>query len=237
VTSWLGGDVTWAILQLTGAEPDVGAQDLFWLGGYPLRAAALLSIVRRRGPGRGRAALQDGLTLTTAATVAAWQLFIAPNLDGDALEVLVGALYPVGDLVLLAAVLYLVAGHVGPWIATGLLVVGAGLHTLTELWGSVGEWTVSVDLAAEAHRGKYLAVFGLGNSVQQAVGPAVVAVLIAGGSDLGWPIIGVVTAVACLATATCAVPPGRHAAATVRRRQSAQRRPGKLVPADAAAVS
>ena len=138
---------------------------------------------------------------------------------------------------LLAAVLYLVAGHVGPWIATGLLVVGAGLHTLTELWGSVGEWTVSVDLAAEAHRGKYLAVFGLGNSVQQAVGPAVVAVLIAGGSDLGWPIIGVVTAVACLATATCAVPPGRHAAATVRRRQSAQRRPGKLVPADAAAVS
>jgi diguanylate cyclase (GGDEF)-like protein len=127
VTSWLGGDVTWAILQLTGAEPDVGAQDLFWLGGYPLLAAALLSIVRRRGPGRGRAALQDGLTLTTAATVAAWQLFIAPNLDGDALEVLVGALYPVGDLVLLAAVLYLVLSPGRTGLPGKLLVIGIGL--------------------------------------------------------------------------------------------------------------
>lgn len=139
---------------------------------------------------------------------------------------------------LLTTALYLVAGHVGPWPATALLVAGAGLHTLTELWGSVGEWTVSVDLAAEAHRGKYLAVFGLGNSVQQAIGPAVVAVLIAGGSDLGWPIIGVVTAGACVATASFAVPPGRHAAATVRRRQYAARgrRAGDLVPADLAAT-
>jgi MFS family permease len=139
---------------------------------------------------------------------------------------------------LVATGLYLVAGHAGPWVSTALLVVGAGLHTATELWGSVGEWTVSVDLAPEAHRGKYLAVFGFGNSVQQAIGPAVVAVVIAGGSDLGWPIIGIVTAGACVATAFCAVPPGRHAAATVRRREATQcgRRSGDLVPADLAAT-
>ncbi|WP_433381703.1 diguanylate cyclase [Actinoplanes sp. CA-142083] len=144
VTSWLGGDVTWAVLQLTHAETDVGVQDLFWLAGYPLLAAAMLSIVRRRGPGRGRAALQDGLTLTTAATVAAWQLFIAPNLDGDALAVFVGALYPVGDLVLLAAVLYLVLSPGRTGLPGKLLVAGIGLM----LFLDTGITLVTADWAA-----------------------------------------------------------------------------------------
>lgn len=134
VSSWLAGDVTWGILQLTDAETDVGLQDLFWLAGYPLLAAAMLSIVRRRGPGRGRAALQDGLTLTTAATVAAWQLFIAPGLDddGSALTVFVGALYPVGDLVLLAAVLYLVLSPGRTGLPGKLLVAGTALMMLLD---------------------------------------------------------------------------------------------------------
>jgi diguanylate cyclase (GGDEF)-like protein len=149
VSSWLAGDVTWGILHLTHAETDVGLPDLFWLAGYPLLAAAMLSIVRRRGPGRGRAALQDGLTLTTAASVAAWQLFIAPGLDGggSALTVFVGALYPVGDLVLLAAVLYLVLSPGRTGLPGKLLVAGTALMMLLDTGFTVvgANWAADVD--------------------------------------------------------------------------------------------
>ncbi|MFF5288459.1 GGDEF domain-containing protein [Paractinoplanes globisporus] len=146
VTSWLAGDVTWGILQLTHAETDVGLQDLFWLGGYPLLGAAMLSIVRRRGSGRGRAALQDGLTLSTAAAVAAWQFFIAPGLDGDGdpLAVLVGSLYPVGDVVLLAAVLYLLLSPGRTGVPGALLIAGTGLM----LFMDTGITLVTSDWAA-----------------------------------------------------------------------------------------
>jgi diguanylate cyclase (GGDEF)-like protein len=130
VTSWLMGDVTWGILQLTHSESEVGLQDLFWLAGYPLLGAAMLGIVRRRRTGRGRAAFQDGLTLSTAAAVAAWQFFIAPGLDGgtdNVAAVLVGSLYPVGDVLLLASVLYLVLSPGRTGLPGTLLVAGTGL--------------------------------------------------------------------------------------------------------------
>jgi diguanylate cyclase (GGDEF)-like protein len=151
VTAWLAGDVTWGIRQLTGSAPDVGLQDAFWLAGYPLLGSAILSIVRRRGTGHGRAALQDGLTLSTAAAVAAWQFFIAPGLDGgdgDTVAVLVGSLYPVGDVLLLAAVLYLVLSPGRTGLAGRLLVAGTGLMLFLDTGMSLltSDWTaVDVD--------------------------------------------------------------------------------------------
>jgi diguanylate cyclase (GGDEF)-like protein len=126
VTSWLAGDVTTTILQLAGRTPDVGLQDVFWLAGYPLMGAAILDMVRRRAPRQSRAALQDGLTLTTAAGLAAWQFFIRPELQdgGLSLPIVVGALYPTGDLILFAAVVYLVLSPGRNGVPSLLLIAG-----------------------------------------------------------------------------------------------------------------
>jgi diguanylate cyclase (GGDEF)-like protein len=129
LTVWLAGDLVWTALALAGYEPTVGLPDVLWLAGYPLLGAGLVGMVRRRAPAQAAAALQDGLTLTTAAALAAWQFLVEPGLDTSArtIEILVGTLYPLGDIVLLAAMLYLVLspGVSGP--PTRLLLAGASI--------------------------------------------------------------------------------------------------------------
>jgi diguanylate cyclase (GGDEF)-like protein len=134
VTSWLAGDVTTAILQLAGRSPSVGLQDVFWLAGYPLMGAAILGMVRRRAPRQSRAALQDGLTLTTAAGLAAWQFFIEPELHGGGptFSLVVGALYPTGDLVLFAAVVYLTLSPGRNGVPSLLLIAGNALSLVLD---------------------------------------------------------------------------------------------------------
>ncbi|AGL16459.1 GGDEF domain-containing protein [Actinoplanes sp. N902-109] len=134
VTSWLAGDLTAAVLQLTGRSPTVGLQDVFWLGGYPLMGAAILGMVRLRAPRQSRAALQDGLTLTTAAGLAAWQFFIEPELHGGGttMTIAVGALYPIGDLVLFAAVVYLALSPGRNGAPSMLLIAGNALSLVLD---------------------------------------------------------------------------------------------------------
>lgn len=62
-----------------------------------------------------------------------------------------------------------------------LLALAVAVFTFGEMWHSVGGWGVSLDLAPEQARGRYLAVFSLSLGVQEVVGPAAVAVLIANG--------------------------------------------------------
>ncbi|MEV6845691.1 GGDEF domain-containing protein [Actinoplanes sp. NPDC051411] len=134
VTSWLAGDITTVIVQLAGRTPSVGLADVFWLAGYPLMGAAILAMVRRRAPGQSRAALQDGLTLTTAAGLAAWQFFIRPELHGGGPtpSLIVGALYPSGDLVLFAAVVYLVLSPGRNGVPGLLLIAGNSLSLILD---------------------------------------------------------------------------------------------------------
>jgi diguanylate cyclase (GGDEF)-like protein len=134
VTAWWSGDAVTAAELLAGRTPGVGLPDVFWVGGYPLLGAALVSLVRSRGPGRGRTAAQDGLTLTTAAAVAVWQFFIVPGLQdgGPVLALLAGVLYPVGDLVLFAAVIYLVLSPGRNGVPSALLVAGSGLTLVVD---------------------------------------------------------------------------------------------------------
>ncbi len=102
-----------------------------------------------------------------------------------------------------AAVAYTVAGMVdlGPVaIAVGVFLVAIVAHTVAELYGSVGEWTVSVQLAPEATRGRHLAFFGLSVSLHQAIGPAVVTLLITRAPMFAWFALAGMLAVGALVT-------------------------------------
>jgi diguanylate cyclase (GGDEF)-like protein len=108
-TLWLTGDLIELVYYYLSKVPPVGVADVFWLTGYPLLAVALTMMARRRAPGQLRGAVLDGLTLTVAAMLAAWQFLISPGLSGGygLAETLVPALYPIADVALLAAVLFI----------------------------------------------------------------------------------------------------------------------------------
>jgi diguanylate cyclase len=129
MTCWLAGDVVSDGLDLAGWTPGVGLPDVLWLGGYPLLGSALVIMARRRAPGQSRAGALDGFTLTTAAAVCLGQLVVAPTVAGAKIDaqMLVGLLYPLGDVVLLAAVLFLVLSPGRRGRPTLLLVAGMGL--------------------------------------------------------------------------------------------------------------
>jgi MFS family permease len=77
-----------------------------------------------------------------------------------------------------------VAGVLPRWSAAGALVLATVLLTLGELWQSGGAWAVSYEFAPAHARVRYLSVFGLGVTVQDVAGPAV---LTAGVVAAGWP--------------------------------------------------
>jgi diguanylate cyclase (GGDEF)-like protein len=108
-TLWLLGDVIELAYYYLSSIPPVGVADVCWLAGYPLLAAALTMMARRRAAGAMRGAVLDALTLAVAAGLASWQFLIAPALGtGVSLaQTLVPPLYPVASVVLLAAILFI----------------------------------------------------------------------------------------------------------------------------------
>jgi diguanylate cyclase (GGDEF)-like protein len=128
MTSYLIGDIIGDVLALTDYAAPVGPADVFWLGGYPLLGAALLSMGRRRAPGQSRASALDGLTLTAACSLCFWQIAVSPavadSLDATAVMAM---LYPLGDVILLACVLYLVLAPGRRGVPTYLLLGGVSL--------------------------------------------------------------------------------------------------------------
>ncbi|WP_067461619.1 MFS transporter [Actinomadura macra] len=100
---------------------------------------------------------------------------------------------------------YLLAQHVGVVAAIVVLIMAVVLHSVGELSASASEWTVSIGLAREHLRGRYLAVFALGDSIGKAAGPVVVTVLLSRATSLGWLILLALVAGGCLVSAEVAV--------------------------------
>jgi diguanylate cyclase len=104
---WITGDFIWDVIAATtGTEPAVSFADLAYLAGYPCFAVGVARLIRLRSPEVDREVLLDCAGLTAAASIAAWQFLIRPSWDPTVglLERVVGAAYPVGDLVMLAGV-------------------------------------------------------------------------------------------------------------------------------------
>jgi diguanylate cyclase (GGDEF)-like protein len=134
-TSWLIGDLVDTWIDWPGASLAFGIPDVMWLGGYPLFGAGLVLMVRRRGARQGRAATLDGLTLTTAFALVMWQIVVIPAVAQTAVgaETVVAVLYPLGDVVLIASVLYLILSPGLRGWPIRLLSAGMGLTLAGDL--------------------------------------------------------------------------------------------------------
>jgi diguanylate cyclase (GGDEF)-like protein len=134
-TGWLVGDLTDALIDWPGASYAMGIPDVLWLGGYPLFGTGLVLLVRRRGARQGKAATLDGLTLTTAFALVMWQLVVVPAVAQAAVgaETVAAVLYPLGDVVLIASVLYLLLSPGLRGWPIRLLAAGMGLTMAGDL--------------------------------------------------------------------------------------------------------
>jgi hypothetical protein len=110
-------------------------------------------------------------------------------------------------------------------LACAATVVAVVLLTAAEMWQSSAGWTVSCELAPVAERGRYLATFQLGTSLQAVVAPMVVTGLVLP-SRFGWLALGVVVLACGLAVPAVAVrrPAPRHK----QPRRSSPRPAGRL---------
>ncbi|MEV5437078.1 EAL domain-containing protein [Streptomyces sp. NPDC052682] len=144
------------LIELLGRQvPFPSVADGFYLAAYPLYAAGLLGFVRWRTSGRDRASLVDALTLTVGVALLAWLFLIEPYARVGGLTWVQKAFsiaYPLGDILVLAMLLRLLAGRGGKSPSLMLLTVGTlGLLTADVAYGLIqlnGTWSTGtlVDL-------------------------------------------------------------------------------------------
>ncbi|MHB8240902.1 MAG: putative bifunctional diguanylate cyclase/phosphodiesterase [Solirubrobacteraceae bacterium] len=110
---WMGDVYTYSfpklVLHHEVSFPSIG--DAIYLTVYPAQMLGLLLLVRRRNPQRHRNTLIDGAILTLGLSLLSWVLQIAPYLHDPTMGVLpklVSVAYPLGDIIMLAAVIRLV---------------------------------------------------------------------------------------------------------------------------------
>jgi diguanylate cyclase (GGDEF)-like protein len=143
---YLAGDALyWVYGYFLHIAPYPSVADASYLSKYVAFAVALGWLARGRGQGRDRAAFLDAAIISTGFTVLAAVFLIAPaaSAGGESLlSRLVAGAYPVGDVLLLAMLIRLFAGHASRSVAFVALATGSGVllacdiyYTLTILAG------------------------------------------------------------------------------------------------------
>ena len=103
---FVGGDVLAYNYQALFGEalPSTSVADVFYLSCYPVIAAGLLLLIRRRNPGRDWASLIDSAVVTIGLALLSWIFLIAPLAHNGALPLgtkLVAIAYPLSDILVL----------------------------------------------------------------------------------------------------------------------------------------
>jgi diguanylate cyclase len=119
-----GGDVLWMILRLAGDKPFPSIADVSYVLGYPALALAFLVVIAVRVDRGDRSGMLDAAILATAVALLGWILLIRPVLDGDGdpTALLVGASYPLGDLVVIGVAIGMLSTPGPRGVSFGLLV-------------------------------------------------------------------------------------------------------------------
>jgi diguanylate cyclase (GGDEF)-like protein len=127
---YLAGDVLWVIYEeVLHVAPYPSIADALYLARYPIFTLALMWLIGRRR-GADRAAMLDAAIISTGFAVLGTVFVIAPVAAGgaeSALSEFVAAAYPVGDLLLLAALIRLFTSgssrNVSFWSLAGGLAI------------------------------------------------------------------------------------------------------------------
>jgi hypothetical protein len=106
---WAVGDTIWSIrFGDAAAAPATSISDLFWLAWYPLIVGALVLLVRERVPGFELHRWIDGIAVMLLIATPWVALFLQPvaeHSSASGLAVVLDFAYPLGDAILVGAVL------------------------------------------------------------------------------------------------------------------------------------
>lgn len=89
-----------------------------------------------------------------------------------------------------ACILFAASGLVPTSAAVVLLVVGAFVHVVGELWQSAAGWGISFGLAPAHAHGQYQGAYGMGMDLGRMLAPVVVTTLAIGWGVPGWLVLG-----------------------------------------------
>ena len=134
MASWAVGSTIWSI-RFGGAAalPQTSISDVFWLAWYPLIVAALVLLVRDRIPGFELDRWIDGVAVMLLVATPWVALFLEPVVEhssASGLAIVLNFVYPLGDAVLVGAVLGLFVlmdwrpGRMWLALGVGLAVIG-----------------------------------------------------------------------------------------------------------------
>ena len=126
------GDATYIVLTtMLGQEnPFPSLADVFYLAMYPIAAAGLVILIRRRTGGRDRGSVLDALSVTTALALLVWIFLIDPYVrDGELtwIERATSIAYPLGDVLIVATLARLLITSGGNRAA---ILLGVGTASL-----------------------------------------------------------------------------------------------------------
>src|SRR4029077_6216832 len=110
ITSWVVGDFVWDGYTFVGADrPGVSIADIWYLAAYPLLAAGVVAMARARAGRYLREGLLDGCIFGLSVTIVVWQFLVVPVSDTSSswFTTAVWSAYPLGDALLLGAVVWL----------------------------------------------------------------------------------------------------------------------------------
>ncbi|MFJ9902560.1 putative bifunctional diguanylate cyclase/phosphodiesterase [Streptomyces sp. NPDC101152] len=145
--SFAAGEATQIILIQLRQTAFPSIADGFYLAAYPLYAAGLLGFVHWRTGRRDRGSLVDALTLTVGLALLSWLFLIEPYAHAPGLTWVQKAFsmaYPLGDILVLAMLLRLLADRGGKSPSLMLLTVGTvGLLSADVAYGLIqlhGTW-------------------------------------------------------------------------------------------------
>ncbi|WP_160311595.1 putative bifunctional diguanylate cyclase/phosphodiesterase [Streptacidiphilus melanogenes] len=127
LTFTLGELAQIVLIQYEHENPVTSIADAFYLVTYVLYAAGLLGFIRWRSSRQDRASLVDALTLTAALALLSWVYVIVPyaHTPGQTwFQRAVSITYPLGDILVLAMLLRLLAPRGGKNLSLVLLTVG-----------------------------------------------------------------------------------------------------------------
>jgi diguanylate cyclase (GGDEF)-like protein len=122
--------------QLWGQIPFPSLADALYLVGYVPQAAGLILLIRRRTPGRDRAALTDAAIIASGLGLLSWVFLIKPAASDDSLTTLgrvISIAYPAADILLLVLLARLLAGTGVRNAAFRLLAAGMALVLVADL--------------------------------------------------------------------------------------------------------
>lgn len=169
------------------------------LNGPLLSVALPLWIVERTDAPRSLIAAIFMLNMLLVAVGQVWASRGADDVGGAA-RVQTRA----GMFLVLACATFAVTQYTTAAMTLVVLVIGAIVLTLGELYASASSWGLSYGLAPAEARGQYLATFALGRQLAWVVAPGAMTVLVIETSSIGWLILAVPFIIASLLSAPTA---------------------------------